>query len=110
MAGYVPLEIEQYATFSRIITIKTDAGIAQNLSGYTANTQMRKSYYSINATDIPTIVTDAANGEITMSMTAANSGLLVPGRYWYDMVTLSPGGVTQRLIEGVVVVSAGVTR
>ena len=110
MAGYVPLEIEQYATFSRLITIKQSDGNAQNLSGYSANTQMRKSHYSAQANTITTEISDEANGEITLSMTAANSALLTPGRYWYDLVTVSGGGVTQRVIEGIVVVSPGVTR
>lgn len=109
MAGYVPLEIEQYATFSRVITIKTANGAAQNLSGYTANTQLRKSYYSTTANTITTTISDATNGEITLSMTAANTGNLSPGRYVYDVVTVG-GGITQRMIEGVAVISPGVTR
>lgn len=110
MAGYVPLEIEQYSTFSRLITIKKADGNAQNLSGYTANSQMRKSHYSAIANTITTVITDASNGEITLSMTAANSALLTPGRYWYDLVTTSDTGIAQRVIEGIVVVSPGVTR
>ena len=108
MAGYVPLEIEQHATFSRVITIKTASGVAQNLVGYTANTFMRRSYYSENSNTITTTISDAPNGQITLSMTSANSGLLTPGRYVYDVTTVG-GGVTQRMLEGIVVVSPGVT-
>lgn len=109
MAGYVPLEIEQWSTFSRIITVKTDDGLAQNLSGYVVSSQMRKSYDSLTAKTIPATLSDASNGEITLAMTSANTGNVTPGRYLYDVVTTSPGGVVQRLIEGIVVVSAGVT-
>jgi spermidine/putrescine-binding protein len=108
MSGYVPLEVEQYATFSRVITIRTATGVAQNLSGYTASSKMRKSHYATTANTITTVISDASNGEITLSITAANTGLLTPGRYVYDVVTVG-GGVTQRMIEGIIVVNPGVT-
>ena len=110
MAGYVPIEIEQYSTFSRLITIRKSDGTAQNLSGYTANTQMRKSHYTSVSETITTTITNSANGEITLSMTRANTANLTQGRYFYDLITTTGGGVTQRILEGIVVVSPGVTR
>ena len=109
MAGWVPLEIEQWSNFSRVITVKALDGSAQNLVGYMANTLMRRSYFSTSANTITTQITDATNGQITLSMTAANTGLLTPGRWVYDTTT-TIGGVVQRMIEGIVVVSPGVTR
>jgi len=109
MAGYVPLEIEQHATFSRVITVKTANGAAQNLVGFTANTKMRRSYYSESANTITTDITDPSNGQITLSMTAANTGLLIAGRYVFDTTTTTSGGIVQRIIEGIVVVNPGVT-
>ena len=109
MAGYVPLEIEQYSTFSRIITIKDAAGELQNLVGSFANTEMRKSPYSLTSQIITTIVTNASNGEITLSMTPIQSGNVAPGRYLYDTILTSSTGIRTRLIEGVVVVNPGIT-
>lgn len=109
MAGWVPLEIEQWSNFSRVITVKALDGSAQNLVGYMANTLMRRSFYSTSANTITTQITDAVNGQITLSMTAANTGLLTSGRWVYDTTTTTPGGVVQRMIEGIVVVSNGVT-
>jgi len=109
MAGYVPLEIEAYASFSRTIVVRNIDGSAQNLVGFTANSQMRRSFYSASANVITTTITDAPNGQITMSMSSSDTGTLRPGRYVYDVIT-SGGGITQRMIEGIVVVSAGVTQ
>lgn len=109
MAGYAAINIEQYANFSRVITIKAANGAAQNLVGYTANTLVRRSFYSERSNTITTIITDGPNGQITLSMTAANTGLLIPGRYVFDTTTTTGGGVVQRMIEGIAVVSAGVT-
>lgn len=109
MAGYVPIEIEQFATFSRTITVKNSAGEAQNLVGFYANTEMRKSYYSSLSNTIVTTISDAPNGEITLSMTAANTGLLTPGRYVFDTITTSGAGIKTRLIQGIVVINPGST-
>lgn len=108
MAGFVALEVEAHATFSRVIVVKALNGSAQNLVGFTANTLMRRSYYSESANTITTDITDPANGQITLSMTAANTGNLQIGRYLFDTITTG-GGIVQRLVEGIVVVSGGIT-
>jgi len=108
MAGYLPLEIEQFATFSRTIVLKTATGAIQNLVGGVANTSMKRSYYSTSANTVDTTITDAPNGVITLSMTSTNTANLVPGRYVYD-VKLSLDGSVQRVIEGIIVVNPGVT-
>lgn len=110
MAGYVPLTIEQYATFSRTITVKASNGTPQNLVNANANTQMRKSFYSTSSNTITTTITDAANGVLSLDMTAANTGNLTPGRYVYDVAVTYPTGVVQRIIEGIIIVNPGVTR
>lgn len=85
-------------------------GDAINLSGYTAESQIRKSYYSTTANNFTATVTDAATGEITISMTAANTANLSPSRYLYDLVITAPDETKTRVVEGIVVVLPGVTR
>ena len=109
MAGYVALQLDQHASFSRVVRITTANGSSQNLVNYTANTQLRKSFYSTSANTMTTTITDAANGQITLSMTPAETANLSPGRYVYDVV-IAGGGITQRMLEGIVVVNPGVTR
>ena len=71
---------------------------------------MRKSYYSTSYNTITSTVTGNANGEITMSMTAANTASLTPGRYVFDLVITAPTTVKTRVVEGVIVVTPGVTQ
>ena len=52
MAAFSEIVIEQGATFSTTINVEDTAGAAINLYGYTANSMMRKSYYSSSATTI----------------------------------------------------------
>jgi hypothetical protein len=71
---------------------------------------MRKSYYSTSSTTIVSTVTGTANGEITLSMTAANTASLTPGRYVYDVIITSSANVVTRVVEGIVTVLPSVTR
>jgi hypothetical protein len=104
------LLIEQNATFSTTVNVVDSAGAAVNLYGYSASTKMRKSYYATSATIITSTITGNANGEITLSMTAANTANLTPGRQVFDLLITSPTSVKTRVIEGIVVVSPGVTQ
>jgi len=104
------LLIEQNATFSTTVNVVDSAGAAVNLYGYSASTQMRKSYYATSNTIITSTITGNANGEITLSMTAANTANLTPGRQVFDLLITSPTGVKTRVVEGVIVISPGVTR
>ena len=71
---------------------------------------MRKSFYATSNTIITSTVTGNANGEITLSMTAANTANLTPGRMVFDLLITSPSSVKTRVIEGIVVISPGVTQ
>ena len=102
--------IEQGATFSTVVNVVDSAGAAVNLTGYSASSQMRKSYYATSYTIITPTITGNANGEITLSMTAANTANLTPGRSVFDLLITSPNGTKTRVIEGIVVVSPGVTQ
>jgi hypothetical protein len=71
---------------------------------------MRKSFYATSSTIITSTVTGNANGEITLSMTAANTANLSPGRQVFDLLITSPTSVKTRVIEGIIVISPGVTQ
>jgi hypothetical protein len=104
------LLIEQNATFSTTVNVVDSAGAAVNLYGYSASTQMRKSYYATSFTTITSTITGNANGEITLSMTAANTANLTAGRQVFDLLITSPTGIKTRVIEGIIVISPGVTQ
>ncbi len=110
MAAYTEILVEQGATFSTTVNVEDTAGAAINLFGYSASSQMRKSYYATSNTIITSTITGNANGEITLSMSAANTAALAPGRQVFDLIITSPASVVTRVIEGIVVISPGVTR
>ena len=71
---------------------------------------MRKSYYSSTANNFTATVTGNANGQITLTMTAAETANLTPGRYVYDLLITDGSGSKSRVIEGIVSVLPGTTR
>lgn len=112
MAAYAELYLDQGTTFNNIINLTDDVTNAYiNVSGYVVRSQMRRSYYSANASaNITCTITDAANGEITMSMTAANTANLKAGRYLYDLEVVDTNGTVSRILEGIITVTPEVTR
>jgi hypothetical protein len=111
LAAYVELTIEQGANLTSTVSVNDTQGDALNLYYYTASSQLRKSYYSTSANTMSAIITGNANGEITLSMTAANTALLSPGRYVYDLrISNTASGLVTRVVEGTAVVLPSVTR
>jgi len=109
MAVTSNLLIEQGATFAITINYNDDLGNPNDLTSYTAQSKMRRSFYSANSTALTASITNPANGEIVLSMTAANTANLRPGRYVYDL-EVSNASQTLRVIEGIITVLPEVTR
>ena len=110
MAGFAELTLEQGASYSTTVTVNGSNGSPTNLTNYTAAAQLRKSYYSSTATDFTVSISNAAGGEITMSLTSANTANLTPGRYVYDLLITSPTSVKTRVVEGIATILPSVTR
>ncbi len=110
MAAYSEITIEQGATFSSTVNVEDVYGTAVNLTNHTASSMMRKSYHSTTATTITANVTGTANGEITISITAANTANITAGRYVYDLIIRDNANTVTRVIEGIATVLPSVTR
>jgi len=111
-AAYQDQFLEQGTTFTSQITLDDDNGLPFNLSGFTAASQGRKSYYAANAAiTFSANITDANNGVITLSADAPTTANLIPGKLVYDVtVTQTSTGLVTRIIEGQIFVSPCVTR
>ena len=110
MAGFAEIQIEQGASFSTTITVNDSTGAYTNLTNYTAAAQLRKSYYSSTANSFTVTVRNAANGELTMVLSSANTANLTPGRMVYDLLITSPSSVKTRVVEGIATILPSVTR
>lgn len=109
--AYAELTIDQGSTFTASLELKNDDGTAINVSSYTFQSQIRKSYYSTNPTANLTITTaDASNGVVTLSLNVAQTANIKAGRYLYDLKITTPNNITSRVIEGIVTVTPQISK
>ena len=113
IAGIYNFTLDQGSTWTLQVVYKDSNGVAVNLTGYTAEMQIRRKFNS----DTPVLTLSTSNGGITIVPLTGTLNLLAtdeqanidPGFYVYDL-ELSIGGVRTRLIQGQVTVSGEVTR
>ena len=108
MATVQNITIDQGTTYSLTITLTNDDGTAKDLSSYTVSAQMRKSYYTSTYTAFTTAKVDLT-GELTISLTAAQTSDIKAGRYVYD-IEIASSEETLRILEGIVTVTPEVTK
>ena len=111
MATISKLFINQDTDFSTTVTVNDSSGSALNLTSYTALAMIRKTYQSTTATTFTsTFAADRTTGQITISLTDAQTALLEDGRYVYDLVVTDNSGIKTRVVEGIATVTPGVSR
>lgn len=112
MSVELNLVIEQGTDFTNIITVADDDGVVKDLTDYTFEGAIRRTYSS--STSYPLTVeanVDPTDGKINMSMPAAETAeLRAPRRYVYDvyMIGPDPDNVRTRVVEGIVTVTPSV--
>lgn len=110
MATVQNITIDQGTTFSLTINLTNDDNSAKDLANYTIASQMRKSYEATTKTDFTTAKVDET-GEVTISLTAAETTTVKAGRFVYDVeITGTDPVETLRVLEGLVTVTPQVTK
>ena len=107
MATKANISIDQGTTFTTEILLTDDNGDPLDLSAYTANAQIRKTYTSL--TSVP-FSTNLSFGQIVLSLSANVSGNLESGRYVYDVVVRDNSNNLTRVVEGIVTINPQVTK
>ena len=109
MATKANLVVDQGSTFSAELNLTDENGDPLNLSGYSANSQIRKWYTSSNPSATFNVVITSETGLVTLNLTSEQTSNLVAGRYVYDVEVLKNGS-TSRIVEGIITVTPQVTR
>jgi len=107
--------IEQGTTLQKIFVWKDSEGSAIDLTGYTARLQIRPtvrsdSIYLDATTENGFLQIDAANGKVTLTVSATATSAFDWATGVYDLELEDSSGVVSRLSQGAVKVSFGVTR
>lgn len=111
MSLYAELTIDQGTTFANEINLTNDDSSPKDITGYSFESQIRKSYYSTNPTaNIDITITSEVGGNIRMSIDSANTANIKAGRYLYDLKMTTDEGIVTRIIEGIITVTPQVSK
>ncbi len=111
-AGQYNTVCEQGATYSRVLTWRDSSSVLVNLTGYTAEMDVRTSSRDLVVTLTTAngrISLGGSAGTITLTLSATETAALAPGCYLYDLLLTSGGGVVTRLVEGAFEISGRVS-
>ena len=109
MASKANLVIDQGSTFSTDLTLTDENGDPLSLSGFTANSQIRRWYTSSNTSAVFTTSINTTSSTISLTLTANQTSNLTFGRYVYD-VEITSGSEISRIVEGIITITPQVTR
>jgi hypothetical protein len=110
MAAVKNLYVDQGSDFNAQITIYDDNNNPWNLTGYTGQAKIRKSYYSTTSVNFTVSFPVArTTGTVILDLSSSQTSLLEQGRYLYDVVLTNSSGKKTRVIEGIVTINPGVT-
>ena len=105
------LVINAGVDFDQVFTLEDGANNAPiDLTNYGLSAQMRKHATATGVTTFTTSFYDAPNGKIQIGLSTSQTAALKPGRYVYDVVITNTNNMMERVVEGMVLVSPGVTR
>ena len=110
MAIVANLMVDQGTDFETTIDIAGADGNPVDLTGYVIAGQVRKAYTSSTAHNFVASVTGPTSGTVNIQLTNASTSNMKAGRYVYDVEMTSPSGVKTRVIEGILEITAEVTR
>lgn len=104
----INISIPQGADFTETFLSKESNGSASNLSGYSGIARIKKHSAATTSKSFSVTIT-GATGEVSIAMTSGITKDLEPGRYYYDVKITSGSGAVSRLVEGMALVTAGIS-
>ena len=97
-------------TFSENLTLlSADGSGVVDLTGFTGSCKMQRTLNLGDLTAFNLAFTNRALGKVRISLTSAQTANIADGKYFYELMLTDPDGVTERVIEGVVIVKHPVT-
>ena len=97
-------------TFSEDLTLlSSDGSGVVDLTGFTAQSKLRKSPTNYRFADIQVGITSADQGQINISIASSITKFLHGGRHVYDVVLTRPSGFKLVAVEGNALIRSGIT-
>lgn len=110
MAMSAYLDIDQGSDFTTELTLENDDDTPMNLTGFSVYSQFRKSYSASTGHSFVCLITNAAQGKVSLSLVGSASSNIKPGRYLYDVEIVSSSGSKTRVVEGIITLNPEITK
>lgn len=116
MAQYEDFTFDQGADAAIELHLTQPNGAAKNLTGYSVEAKIKKTYSSDSADTTPftAIVSNASTGIVTLALTNIQTGALKSGRYVYDVelsfLDSDSNTIVERILEGKIQITPSVTK
>ena len=82
---------------------------AKDLTGFTGTCRMQRTLNLGSLTAFTVTFTNRTLGKVRISLTNTQSALIAEGKYFYELVLTDSNDISERVIEGVVIVKHPVT-
>ena len=104
------LLIYKHTDFEQTFILEdSQSNSAKDLTGFTGTCKMQRTLNLGGLTSFNLAFTNRTLGKVRISLTSTQTANIADGKYFYELMLTDPNDVTERVIEGVVIVKHPVT-
>ena len=104
------LIIYKHTDFEQTFILEdSQSNSAKDLTGFTGTCKMQRTLNLGSLTAFNLAFTNRSLGKVRITLSSTQTANIADGKYFYELMLTDPNGVTERVIEGVVIVKHPVT-
>ena len=104
------LIIYKHTDFEQTFALEdSNTNSVKNLTGFSATCKMQRTLNLGSLTGFTVTFVNRLTGKVRISLTNTQTAAIEEGKYFYELMLTDPNDVTERVIEGVVIVKHPVT-
>ena len=104
------LVIYKFTDFEQTFVLEDSRSNSEkNLTGFSATCKMQRTLNLGSLTEFTISFPDRLEGKVSISLNDAQTALIEEGKYFYELMLTDSNDVTERVIEGIVIVKHPVT-
>ena len=104
------LIIYKHTDFEQTFILEdSQSNSAKDLTGFTGSCKMQRTLNLGGLTAFNLAFTNRSLGKVRITLTSTQTANIADGKYFYELMLTDPNGVTERVIEGIVIVKHPVT-
>ena len=104
------LVIYKFTDFEQTFLLEdSQSNSAKDLTGFTGTCKMQRTLNLGSLTAFNLTFTNRLLGKVRIGLTSTQTANIADGKYFYELMLTDPNDVTERVIEGIVIVKHPVT-